>query len=75
MVQLQIVLNEDLRKALNEGLIETNPVHETMLPEGKPPRETHAYDLAQISALLNHLTGPARAAVARSTKSATPKSF
>lgn len=50
--------------ALNEGLIETNPVHETMLPEGKPPRETHAYDLAQISLLLNNLTGPARAAVA-----------
>jgi integrase len=50
--------------ALNEGLIETNPVHETMLPEGKPPRETHAYDLAQISLLLNNLMGPARAAVA-----------
>jgi integrase len=50
--------------ALNEGLIETNPVRETMLPQGKPPRETHAYGLAQITLLLNNLSGPARAAIA-----------
>lgn len=50
--------------ALNEGLIESNPSHDTLLPEGKPPKDTEAYDLSQISLLLNHLSGTARAAIA-----------
>ena len=29
-----------------------NPVHETLIPEGRPSRETHAYDIGQITTLL-----------------------
>jgi integrase len=50
--------------AKNKGLVSANPVTETMLPKGKPPRETHAYSLEAIKTLLNNLSDSARCAVA-----------
>jgi integrase len=50
---------------LNEGLIKTNPVHGTMLPEdAMAPRETYAYNLAEIHQMLNILIGAPKAFVA-----------
>ncbi len=41
-----------------------NPMQGTSIPNGRPPKETHAYDLAEVLEMLKVLPEPARAIVA-----------
>ncbi len=56
-------LSGAFRYAKRTGAINENPVHDTVVPKGAPPRETHAYTLDEIHAMLAVLQEPARTAV------------
>lgn len=55
-------LSSAFRYALRHGLIESNPVRDTAIPQGNPA-DTHAYSLAEVRKIMQVVTNPtARAA-------------
>lgn len=56
-------LSGAFRYAVRTGVVRFNPIREVLVPRGKPMRETEAYTLEEIAAMVNVLPEPAKTAV------------
>lgn len=57
------LLSAIFKFAKRTGEIDTNPMRDTEIPEGRPNGETHAYSLEETEAMIAALDGAARVAV------------
>ena len=56
-------LSGAFKYALRRGILDANPVRDAELPQGRKPKETHAYTLDEVGAMLHNLSEPARTIV------------
>jgi integrase len=65
LAHIKALLSGVFRYAKRKGVIHSeNPMRDVVLPKGKPPGETHAYSLEEITQMLNVLPEPAATIVA-----------
>ena len=65
LAHIKAFLSGAFRYAKRQGVINSeNPMRDVVLPKGKPPGETYAYSLREISQMLNVLPEPAATIVA-----------
>jgi integrase len=65
LAHIKAFLSGVFRYAKRKGVIHSeNPLRDVVLPKGKPPGETHAYSLEEITQMLNVLPEPAATIVA-----------
>jgi integrase len=56
-------LSGAFRYAVRTGVVRYNPIREVLVPRGRPMKETEAYTLEEIAAMVNILPEPAKTAV------------
>jgi len=65
LAHIKAFLSGVFRHAKRKGVINSeNPIRDVVLPQGKPPGETHAYSLEEITLMLTVLPEPAATIVA-----------
>ena len=65
LAHIKAFLSGIFRFAKRQGVINSeNPVRDVVLPKGKPPGETHAYSLEEVTQMLKVLPEPASTIVA-----------
>jgi integrase len=65
LAHIKAFLSGTFRYAKRQGVINSeNPMRDVVLPKGKPPGETYAYSLEEITQMLNVLPEPAATIVA-----------
>jgi integrase len=75
LAHIKAFLSGVFRYAKRQGVINSeNPMRDVVLPKGKPPGETHAYSLEEITQMLNVLPEPAATIVAAAAFTGARKS-
>jgi integrase len=75
LAHIKAFLSGGFRYAKRKGVINSeNPMRDVVLPLGKPPGETHAYSLEEITQMLNVLPEPAATIVAAAAFTGARKS-
>ena len=63
LMHIKNLLSAIFKFAKRTGAIDTNPIRDTEIPQGKPNGKTHAYSLKEIETMLAALDGVAHVAV------------
>ena len=75
LAHIKAFLSGVFRYAKQKGVINSeNPMRDVVLPQGKPPGETHAYSLEEITQMLSVLPEPAATIVAAAAFTGARKS-